>query len=57
MTSNQIQNPEEVVVETITMDGQDVMGIFLRVDIFENMFNPSYFHILTFYLHTLQYVL
>ena len=40
MTSNQIQNPEEVVVETITIDGQDAMGLFLRVDIFENIFTP-----------------
>ena len=38
--SNQIQAAEEVVVETITIDGNDVMGLFLSVDIFENIFTP-----------------
>ena len=38
--SNQFQNPEEVYVETITIDGQDAMGLFVSVDIFENIFTP-----------------
>ena len=40
MSSNQIQAPEEVVVESIIIDGNDVMGLFLSVDIFENIFTP-----------------
>jgi hypothetical protein len=38
--SNQFQNPEEVYVESITIDGQDALGLFLSVDIFENIFTP-----------------
>ncbi len=38
--SNQIQAAEEVVVETITIDGNDVQGLFLSVDVFENIFTP-----------------
>jgi hypothetical protein len=38
--SNQFQNPEEVFVEEITIGGEDVMGLFLKLDIFENIFTP-----------------
>ena len=38
--SNQFQNPEEVFVEEIIIGEEDVMGLFLKIDIFENIFTP-----------------
>ena len=40
MSSNQIQNPEEVYIESITIDGKNAMGLFVSVNIFENIFTP-----------------
>ncbi len=38
--ANQFQNPEEVYVEEIMIDDIDVMGLFLKVDIYENIYTP-----------------
>ena len=38
--SNDIERPEEIRLESITIDGQDVLGIFMKLEIFENIYTP-----------------